>query len=72
MPAPSWALVDELVERVLPVLGAFGDDAVVVSGVELVRRKGGGADRQRRLFARSGSPGDFATALAREALGPLA
>lgn len=67
-----WALVDEVVERVIPELRALGDEAVVVSGVELLRRRGGGADRQRRLFARSGSPGGFATTLARETLGTQA
>jgi carboxylate-amine ligase len=71
-PVPAGGLVDELLERVLPELSVLGDEAVVVPGVEALRRTGGGAERQRQLFARSGSPGDFAAALARETLGPHA
>jgi carboxylate-amine ligase len=65
---PAAALVDELVEHVLPELRRIGDDAVVVPGIDAVRRAGGGAERQRRLFARSATAADVVAELARETL----
>jgi glutamate---cysteine ligase / carboxylate-amine ligase len=61
---PAWDLIDALVARVQPVLCAHGDEARVLSVIDRVRAVGGGADRQRRLFRVSSSPGAFAAALA--------
>jgi carboxylate-amine ligase len=61
---PAWELIDALVARVQPRLRAHGDEARVLSIIDRVRAVGGGADRQRRLFQLSGSPGAFAAALA--------
>lgn len=61
---PAWELIDALVERVQPLLCAYGDEARVLSIIDRVRAVGGGADRQRRLFHVSSSPGAFAAALA--------
>ena len=60
----AWALIDALVARVQPLLRAHGDEARVVSTIDRVRVIGGGADRQRRLFRLSCSPGGFAASLA--------
>lgn len=62
--APAWDLVDALVAQVQPRLGRHGDEARVLSAIERARALGGGADRQRRLFEASRSPGAFVTALA--------
>lgn len=61
---PAWELVDALVARVQPRLRAHGDEAHVLPVIDRVRAVGGGADRQRRLFQTSSSPGALAAALA--------
>ena len=69
---PAWELVDALVARVRPLLRAHGDEARVLSMIDRVRAVGGGADRQRRLFQLSSSPGAFAAALATGMAGAVA
>lgn len=61
---PAWELIDALVARVRPRLLAHGDEARVLTAIDRIRAVGGGADRQRRLFRLSSSPGAFAAALA--------
>lgn len=67
---PAWELVDALVARVQPSLRAHGDEARVLTTIDRIRAAGGGADRQRRLFQLSSSPGDFVAALATGMEGP--
>ncbi|WP_281249449.1 carboxylate-amine ligase [Lentzea xinjiangensis] len=45
---PVRRLLDDLVRRLRPVLDANGDLPLVERGLEVLRRNGGGADRQRR------------------------
>jgi carboxylate-amine ligase len=52
--APAWDVVDRLVAHVRPALEANGDLDVVRRGLDVVRRRGTGADRQRAAW-RSGS-----------------
>lgn len=63
-PIRSWELIDAMVARVRPQLRAHGDEALVLSTINRLRAVGGGADRQRRLFRRAGSPAAFTAALA--------
>ena len=51
---PAWAMVDALVEHVLPALRANGDLDFVLEAVARLRRTGTGADLQRAEFARRG------------------
>lgn len=61
---PAWLLVDAMVARVQPLLRANGDEDRVLPVIDRLRAVGGGADRQRRQFQLSSSPGAFAAALA--------
>ncbi|WP_177191497.1 carboxylate-amine ligase [Nocardioides luteus] len=70
-PLRSWELIDAMVTRVRPQLRAHGDEASVLSTIDRLRRVGGGADRQRRLFRRAGSPAAFTAALAATTTGGL-
>lgn len=63
-PVPSWELIDGMVTRVRPRLRQHGDEAVVLSTINRLRTVGGGADRQRCLFQRAGSPAAFVAELA--------
>lgn len=67
----SWDLIDVMVTRVQPHLRAHGDEALVCSTLSRLRAVGGGADRQRRLFQRAGSPADFVAGLATMTTGEL-
>ncbi len=51
---PVRRLLADLVGRLLPVLDANGDLSTVEHGLEFLRRRGCGADRQRRVFGRGG------------------
>ncbi|MFI5958429.1 glutamate--cysteine ligase [Cryptosporangium sp. NPDC051539] len=51
---PAWELVDEMCERLTPALLRQGDLDVVGGELSRVRQIGNGADRQRRLLARTG------------------
>ncbi|MGC9667749.1 carboxylate-amine ligase [Planosporangium sp. 12N6] len=46
--APTWHLVDRLVDRVEPALNRHGDQAAVSGLLDLLRQRGSGAARQRR------------------------
>lgn len=59
-----WELVDGLVAHVGPALRAHCDETPVLSTLDRLRVAGGGAQRQRRLFAAAGSPAGFVAALA--------
>jgi glutamate---cysteine ligase / carboxylate-amine ligase len=59
----AWAFVDRLLARVGPQLLAHGDETGVVSTLGRLRASGGGAERQRRLFAAARSPEGFVAAL---------
>ncbi len=59
-----WRLVDALVEEVRPHLCAHGDEAFVDLTLDRLRVVGGGAERQRRLFAEAPSPAAFVASLA--------
>jgi len=48
---PAWELVDQLVDRVEPALGAHGDREPVEDLVALIRSHGSGAARQRAVYA---------------------
>jgi carboxylate-amine ligase len=52
--APAWELVDRLVRHVEPALDRHGDLATVHDLLELLRRRGTGAERQRRARADGG------------------
>jgi carboxylate-amine ligase len=60
----TWDLVDDLVAEVRSALRAHGDEATVLATLGRLRDVGGGADRQRRLFAAARSPADLVAALA--------
>ena len=62
--ARGWELIDELLRYVLPALELDRDVASVLSTVELIRLRGGGADRQRQLWREADSAAAFARALA--------
>jgi glutamate---cysteine ligase / carboxylate-amine ligase len=59
----AWAFVDRLLAHVGPQLLAHGDETGVVSTLGRLRASGGGAERQRRLFAAARSPKGFVAAL---------
>jgi carboxylate-amine ligase len=46
--SPAWQLVDRLVARVEPALVRHGDQDVVTDLLDLLRRRGSGAERQRQ------------------------
>lgn len=69
---PAWDLVDRLVALVRPSLRAHGDEAVVLQALERIRRSGGGAQRQRRLFGAAASPSAFVASLAATTTADLA
>ena len=69
---PAWDLVDRLVAMVQPSLCAHGDEAVVLGALDRIRRGGGGAQRQRRLFGASASPGAFVASLSETTTADLA
>jgi carboxylate-amine ligase len=60
---PAWDLVDDLCATVKPALGDLGDDGVVQAALDEVRREGTGAQRQRRLYERTGDLGAVLAAL---------
>jgi glutamate---cysteine ligase / carboxylate-amine ligase len=62
---PAWELVDRLVAEVRPALRVHGDEMTVLAALDRIRRAGGGAQRQRRLFGAASSPAAFVAALAR-------
>lgn len=70
-PIPSRELIDGMLARAQPQLRAHGDDSLVLSTLDRLRAVGGGADRQRRLFRRAGSPAAFTAALAATMTGEL-
>ncbi len=52
---PAWDLLADLVSSVAGPLEATGDRELVDAGLERIRRRGTGADLQRRAFAETGS-----------------
>jgi carboxylate-amine ligase len=66
--APAWDVVEHLVAQVRPALESNGDVDVVRRGLDLVRGRGTGADRQRAAW-RSGRT--LAQILAASAAGEL-
>lgn len=54
LPAPSWTVLDALLDHVGPALEATGDLATVQEGLARVREEGNGALRQRATLARTG------------------
>jgi glutamate---cysteine ligase / carboxylate-amine ligase len=61
---PAWDLVDELCAAVKPALCGLGDEERVHAALDQVRRDGTGAERQRRLYERTGDVGAVLAALA--------
>jgi carboxylate-amine ligase len=57
-------LVARLLAKIRPALEASGDAEEVTAGLERLARTGTGADRQRRLWHRSGDRREFVAALA--------
>jgi carboxylate-amine ligase len=53
--APAWDAVEHLVEHVRPALERNGDVDVVRRGLDLVRSRGTGADRQRAAWSSGAS-----------------
>jgi carboxylate-amine ligase len=51
---PAWDLVDDLVTAVRPALLRHGDLPLVEAELARLRTEGTGADRQRRVLARTG------------------
>jgi carboxylate-amine ligase len=51
---PAWDVVEDLLASVRPALLRHADLASVESGLARVRREGTGAERQRRVFERTG------------------
>ncbi|KRF34154.1 carboxylate-amine ligase [Nocardioides sp. Soil805] len=66
-----WRLVDGLLAQVRPHLRAHDDELLVEVTLDRLRVVGGGADRQRRLFAAASTPAAFVAALAGTTLGRL-
>lgn len=61
---PVWSQVDDLVDRIRPVLRENGDLDVVESGLAALRSAGGGAARQRDVWSRRQRLADVVDALA--------
>jgi carboxylate-amine ligase len=51
---PAWDLVAELLAKVGPALARHGDLALVEQGLAVLRQRGTGASRQRRVHERTG------------------
>jgi carboxylate-amine ligase len=66
----GWQLIDALMRYVLPSLARDPHAASVLSTLELIRLRGSGADRQRRLWYRDNGPAAFARSLARWTTAP--
>jgi carboxylate-amine ligase len=49
---PAWAMIDALVQHVLPALRTHGDLDLVLAGIAGLRGRGTGADRQRAAYRR--------------------
>ena len=62
------ALRARLLDHVSPALSDHGDTETITTLLRRLDQQGTGADRQRILFTRAGSPPAFITALARETL----
>jgi carboxylate-amine ligase len=56
---PAWDLLTTLLDRIGKALADLGDTAVVGESLARLRARGTGADRQRRLWARTTSPPEF-------------
>jgi glutamate---cysteine ligase / carboxylate-amine ligase len=65
---PAWEVVEALVDHVAPALAETGDDGLVSSQLELLRREGTGADVQRRLVAQGNDLADLVRALVEQTL----
>ncbi len=63
---PVPALLDALFDRAQPALDALGDLPFAAATLTRVLREGNGADRQRAVYARTGSWSDVVDHLARE------
>ncbi|GHF33645.1 carboxylate-amine ligase [Amycolatopsis bartoniae] len=61
---PAWHLLDRLVERVRPQLREAGDEDFVRDTLDRLRRTGGGAQRQRAVYARRRELADVVDELA--------
>jgi carboxylate-amine ligase len=57
--APAAGAVARLMTKIAPALTAWGEADEVFESLERMRREGTGADRQRRAWARAGSPARF-------------
>lgn len=53
-PRPAWGVVEDLVTYVGDALEAYGDSAVVESGIQRIRKHGTGSDLQKRTMERTG------------------
>ena len=63
---PAPALLDALLERAGPALESLGDLPFAAATLHRLLREGNGADRQRAVYARTGSWTDLVDHLARE------
>lgn len=57
-PVPAWDLVARLVDHVRAALLRYGDDEVVLTGLDRIRDRGTGADLQRAALQNRGQRGD--------------
>lgn len=57
---PAWDAVDDLLQRVAPVLEERGDLTMVTDGLANIRKRGTGAAQQRSVYSEAG---DFADVL---------
>ncbi|WP_285475527.1 glutamate-cysteine ligase family protein [Actinoplanes sp. NBRC 101535] len=61
---PAWDLVARLIARIAPALDELGDAATAACLLGRLRERGTGADRQRTLWAGTGSPARVVAGLA--------
>lgn len=61
---PSWDLVSGLLDQVGKTLADLGDSATVTAQLDRLREHGTGAERQRRLWKRTGPAADLVAGLA--------
>ncbi len=55
--APTWNVVDRLVDLLRPTLADLGDDDFVADGIARIKAHGTGAQRQRAAYSERGSAG---------------
>lgn len=69
LPRPAGDVLDDLYRYVRPALAAAGDEELVEHGLQRLLSTGTGADRQRRILAKTGNLSDVVAAAVRTTRG---